>query len=80
MEIRTYTDKEILSLIPAQMLLDSDRARLVIEGVAQAEQKNTLRQVLLLLSSHYFGSLPGGSDVFKFTQKELWELKDQVAK
>jgi len=55
MEILTYTDKEILGLIPAQMLIDSDRARKVIEGVAKAEQRNTLKQLLSSLNMRDVG-------------------------
>ena len=33
------------------------------------------KSIVLLLASHYFGSLPDGRDTFAFTQEELLELR-----
>jgi len=67
--------KEILGLIPAQAILDYDRAKEVINGVRRNAEDNIIKQVVLLLASHYFGSIPDGRDTFVFTRQELEELK-----
>ena len=70
-----FTEKQILGLIPAQAILDYDRAKEVLEMVADQTQRNVLKQVVLLLATHYFGSLPDGRDTFAFTQQELTEIR-----
>jgi len=70
-----FTQKEILGLIPAQAILDYDRAKEVINGVKRKAEDNILNQVVLLLASHYFGSLPDGRDTFAFTQDELLNIR-----
>jgi len=75
-----FTKKEILGLIPAQALLDYDRAKEVLNSVKREAEGNIIRQVVLLLASRYFGSLPDGRDTFVFTQEELLELRDVASK
>ena len=70
-----FMQKEILGLIPAQAILDYDRAKEVINGVRRNAEDNIIKQVVLLLASHYFGSIPDGRDTFVFTRQELEELK-----
>jgi len=74
--LNDFTEKEILGLIPAQAILDYDRAKEVLNQVRHQAEDEIIRQVVLLLASHYFGSLPDGRDTFAFTQEELLEIKE----
>lgn len=46
MKLLTFSDKEILGLIPAQAILDYDRAKDVLEKVAQKQAEITREETL----------------------------------
>ena len=45
MKLLTFSEKEILGLVPAQAILDYDRAKEVLSMVAQAQAKLTFGEV-----------------------------------
>jgi len=45
MKLLSFADKEILGLIPAQAILDYDRAKEVLGMISQAQAKLTLSEV-----------------------------------
>lgn len=45
MKLLAFSEKEILGLIPAQAILDYDRAKEVLEKVAQKQAEMTLSEV-----------------------------------
>ena len=61
-----FTEKQILGLIPAQALVDFNRAKEVLEKVAKAQAKITAEEILQILDDWY-----GHDDVNYFRDKYL---------
>lgn len=59
-----FTEKQILGLIPAQALVDYDRAKEVLEKVAIAQAKITAEEILQILDDWY-----GHTSVSYFREK-----------